>query len=88
MIREVAWRLLLFALPFGLYSFYLFLIRWRPGHAPPRTPWATLFIVGLSLFSASFVVWRFSEAPQTQGIYIPPHVQDGQVVPGHVEKGP
>ncbi len=88
MIRQLLWRLLLIALPFVLYSLYLSLIRWRAGHTPPRTPWTVLFIIGLSLFSLSFLFWRFNDAPDATGTYVPPHLENGEVVPGRVEQNP
>jgi hypothetical protein len=87
MIRELGLRLLLLALPFAVFGLYLFLMRWRPGHAPPKTPWTILFITGLSLFAVSFVFWRFNEDVEATGTYVPPHVEDGKVVPGHTEGG-
>ena len=85
MIREVELRFVLIALPFFIYGLYLFLMRWRPGHVPPKTPWTILFIIGLSLFAVSFLFWRFSEPADTSGVYVAPHLENGKVVPGHVE---
>ena len=87
MIREIALRILLFAVPFIVFWVYLFVMRWRPGHTPPRTPWTMLFIIGLSLFAVSFVVWRFTEDTTAAGTYVPPHLENGKVVPGRVEEG-
>ena len=87
MIRELGLRILLFALPFAIFWLYLFLMRWRPGHTPPKTPWTILFIIGLSLFAVSFLFWRFNETVTADGVYVPPHVENGQVVPGRTEGG-
>ena len=87
MIREVGLRFLLIAVPLTIYGLWLFLMRWRPGHVPPKTPWTLLFIAGLALFAASFLFWRFSEAPDTSGTYVAPQLENGKIVPGHVEPG-
>jgi hypothetical protein len=88
MIRTVALRALLFALPFAIYGVYLLLLRGRPGMTRPQTPWTVLFIVGLSLVAASFVYLGLTEGETTGGVYVPPHVVDGKIVPGHVEQKP
>lgn len=87
MIREIGLRILLILLPFAVYSLYLFLMRWRPGYARTKTPWTLLFAIGLSLFAASFVFWRFSASQGTSGVYVPPHVENGKIVPGRVDDG-
>ena len=87
MMRELLERILLIGVPFAIYVLYLFLMRWRPGHTPPRTPWTILFIIGLSLFAASFIFWRVSEPANTNGTYVAPHMENGKIVPGHVEPG-
>jgi hypothetical protein len=88
MIRIILTRLALFLLPFALYGLYLFLLRWRPHAVRPQTPWTPLFIAGLSLVILSFIVLGLMEGDSTEGVYIPPHVVDGKIVPGHVEEKP
>lgn len=88
MIRIILTRLALFLLPFALYGLYLFLLRWRPDIARPQTPWTGLFIAGLSLVVMSFVVLGLTEGESIEGVYIPPHVENGKIVPGHVEPKP
>jgi hypothetical protein len=41
----------------------------------------------LVLVAASFLIWGITEGSGQQGVYVPPHVEDGRVVPGHVETG-
>src|SRR5579864_8482777 len=86
MIRTLALRGVLFALPFAIYGAYLLALRGRPHAAPPQTPWTALFIAGLSLVAASFVYLGLTQGESTSGVYVPPHVVDGKIVPGHVEK--
>jgi Family of unknown function (DUF6111) len=88
MIRVLALRALLFALPFALYGLYLLMLRARPGLEPRPTPWTMLFIAGMALVAASFIYLGLTEGETTSGVYVPPHVVNGAIVPGHVEKKP
>jgi hypothetical protein len=88
MIRIVLTRVALFLLPFALYGLYLLLLRWRPNAVRPQTPWTPLFIAGLTLVVLSFVVLGLTEGESTEGVFFPPLVVDGKIVPGHVEKKP
>jgi hypothetical protein len=45
-------------------------------------------IAGLALVAASFVYLGLTEGDSTTGKYVPAHVVNGKVVPGHVEKTP
>ena len=86
MTRVILERLLLFAIPFVLYGFYLLLLQMRPAPSTVRaTPWTPLLIAGLSLFALSFVIWGLTEGEPTNGRYIAPHMVNGQVVPGYVQ---
>jgi hypothetical protein len=84
MIRSLAIRTLLFAVPFAVYGLYYLLS--RGSQTQRSTPWTTLFITGLVLVAASFIYVGLTEGQSTSGQYIPPHVVNGVVVPGHVEK--
>jgi hypothetical protein len=84
-IRVTLFRVLLFALPFALYALYLLLGTRRP--EARQHPWTPLIIAGLVLVASSFLVWRLREG-QPVGTYVAPHLENGKVVPGHVEKGP
>ena len=86
MIRVVLLRALLFALPFAIYGAYLLLSRARSIVPQHDTPWTVLFVSGLTLVAASFVYVGLTEGESTQGRYVPPHVVNGKIVPGHVEK--
>jgi hypothetical protein len=88
MIRILVLRALLFAVPFAIYGAYLLLSRARStGPAPAHDmPWTGLFIAGLALVAASFIYVGLTEGETTQGRYVAPHVVNGKIVPGHVEK--
>ncbi len=87
MMRQAILRALLFLLPFALFAIYAALIKGRSG-ARPTTPWTLLFVVGLGLVIASFVIVGLTEGLPANGTYIPPHMENGHVVPGHVEMRP
>jgi hypothetical protein len=87
MIRILALRALLFAVPFAIYGMYLLVSRARSIVPTHDTPWTVLFVSGLALVVASFVYVGLTEGESTQGRYVPPHVVNGKIVPGHVEKG-
>ncbi len=89
MIRRILLDLLLFLLPFALYAVYWHLARkGDPEQAARPHPWAMLFIAGLALVAASFVWLGLTEGEHTKGVYVPPHNENGKVVPGHIEKKP
>jgi hypothetical protein len=76
--------ILLFLLPFAVYALYL---RFRPesDNEPALThPWTMLIIAGLVLVAGSFVFWGVFENANQRGVYVPPHLEDGRLVPGRV----
>ena len=87
MIRRFLYEALLFLLPFALYAAYLRLAKQEEVDATRKHPWTFLFASGLALVAASFLIWGITEGSGQQGVYVPPHVEDGRVVPGHVETG-
>ena len=82
MISRIFFDLLLFLLPFALYAAYLRL-RKHDEDAPAKQPsWTILFVSGLVLVAASFVFWGLVEDANQRGVYVPPHLEDGRLVPG------
>ena len=88
MIRILLVRALLFATPFALYAAWVVLSGLGGRTANERAPWTMLFAAGLSLVAASFIYVGLTEGQSTSGVYVAPHVENGHVVPGHVEKRP
>ena len=88
MIRRFLYEALLFLLPFALYAVYLRLAERDQSASARKHPWTFLFASGLALVAASFVIWGVTEGSGQQGVYVPPHVENGRVVPGHVDAGP
>ena len=89
MIRRILLDIVLFLLPFFLYGIY-----WRAiGQATAKGkagvhPWTILTAIGLVLVIASFIWWRLSTGDAMNGLYVPPHVEDGEVVPGQFVPAP
>jgi hypothetical protein len=87
MIRRLFYDLLLFALPFALYWAYLQISGHEDAEGHARShPWTALFIAGMVLVAASFVLWGLSEGEPANGVYVPPHIENGAIVPGHVDR--
>jgi hypothetical protein len=84
MISRILFDGLLFLLPFALYLAYLRLRQQDEETSSRQHPWTALFISGLVLVAASFVFWGLLENRNQRGVYIPPHLEDGRLVPGRV----
>jgi uncharacterized protein DUF6111 len=84
MISRIFFDVLLFLLPFALYAAYLRLRQQDEEMSSTQHPWTVLFISGLVLVAASFVFWGLFENANQRGVYIPPHLEDGRLVPGRV----
>jgi hypothetical protein len=50
--------------------------------------WIWLVVTGLTLASLTLVAVSVDFGGSRQGIYVPPHVSNGEVVPGHIEPTP
>ena len=84
MISRVFFDLLLFLLPFALYAAYLRLRERDEDTTAKQHPWTALFVSGLLLVAASFVLWGLVENANQRGVYVPPHLEDGRLIPGRV----
>jgi len=84
MISRIFFDLLLFLLPFALYGAYQRLRRHDEETPAKQHPWTALFVSGLVLVAASFVFWGLVEDANQRGVYVPPHLEDGRLVPGRV----
>jgi hypothetical protein len=88
MIRPVLTEVALFLTPFAVYAAFLFATRagvLDPEAWSPRVL-AWLTAVALALTIGSFLLLaHFSGAP-ADSEYVPPHMEDGRLVPGHFRK--
>ena len=84
MISRILFVGLLFLLPFALYAVYLRVREVDEEVASKQHPWTALFISGLVLVAASFLFWGLFENAKQRGVYVPPHLEDGRLVPGRV----
>jgi hypothetical protein len=83
MIRRLLLDVVLFLLPFFLYGIYWRAIGYAASKGKARVhPWTLLSATGLVLVILSFVWWGLSGGETVKGVYIPPHLEDGEVVPG------
>jgi hypothetical protein len=73
-----------FLLPFLIYAAYVAL-------AKHRTPswldfdektWLMLGGTGLALVTISLVTWTLLSGSPPDEVYVPPHLEDGRIVPG------
>jgi hypothetical protein len=90
MARFIAIDLVFFLLPFAAYAAWLFFTR---GSMKNIDDWqvrtiAYLSIAGAGLLLAAILAFiSFSDAPP-DGVYVPAHVEDGKIIPGHVAPPP
>ena len=90
MVRYIAIDLVFFLLPFAAYAAWLYFTR---GSARNSNDWQVRTVAYLSLAGAGLLIvailafTSFSQAPP-DGVYVPAHVEDGRIVPGHIEPAP
>jgi hypothetical protein len=89
MIRGVLFELFLFLLPFLLFGLYWQLMT-DSGTAKESVvyPRIALSVAGLILVAGSLLWWAISGANPRESIYVPPHLENGEVVPGQFERAP
>ena len=85
MLRALLQYLLPLLLPFLLYAAYG---RLAHGRMPAwldldSRQWAMLGGTGLVLLMISLVSWSLLSGSPPEETYIPPHVEDGEIVPGN-----
>ena len=57
------------------------ILRFRDG------PWYWMVIASLAIGIGCFIIWG-SSIEGSKGTYVPPHIENGVMVPGHVEAAP
>lgn len=88
MVRFVAFDAVFFLLPFAAYALWLIVSRRSVRN---RDDWQVKTIATLALIGAVFMIvvlvvfiQRDTDAPGDT--YIPAHIENGSIVPGHFEK--
>ncbi|GGC80638.1 DUF6111 family protein [Chelatococcus reniformis] len=85
MSRALFEELMLFLIPFAAFALYLAVRRRNPLTREPwrgHVPW--LALVGLGFAIGSLVLTGLLE-PRRSGSYVPPHVENGKLVPGQFQ---
>ena len=72
-----------FLAPFAAYAAYRLLVT-RGEAFLQRTPWSLLSIAGLVLACAALASLAFMGGAPPGGRYVPPRLEHGRIVPGHV----
>lgn len=88
MIRIALEVMLPFLLPFAAYfTFAYFANRAEAqGIRLQDMPWVWLAITGVSFVIVFFVVTGLMTGSDPSGRYVPPRLEDGRIVPGHIEQ--
>ena len=87
MLRFVAFDAIFFLLPFGAYALWLIMTRRA---VPTIADWEVRTIGYLALAGAALVVlvlvaFVHFDADPPGGVYVPAHIENGKVVPGHIQ---
>ena len=88
MLREVLTLVVPLLLPTLFYLAWLKAVRWSAAGgvlAGRRMPWLWLAASGVALAALVLFVVTVHFGTATQGTYVPPHVENGRIVPGHIE---
>jgi hypothetical protein len=88
MPREFLTLFLPLVLPTLLYLVWLRAVRWSQNGGALSwrgLPWLWLAITGVGLTALVLFVVTVHFGTSVPGVYVPPHVENGQVVPGHIQ---
>ncbi|MFP6777117.1 MAG: DUF6111 family protein [Alphaproteobacteria bacterium] len=91
MLRTAIFHIVLLMAPAVLFMMYLVIARKvrlsksDTAKMLRELPWPWLLGIGIALMAASLVVLSMSSGEDRGGNYVPPHMEDGQVVPAKVE---
>jgi hypothetical protein len=85
MLRVLLHYLLPLVLPFIVYFAYIGLTKGRTPGWLDRTPWVVLLVTGVMLLAISLVTWSLWSGGSPGEVYLPPRIEDGEIVPGRTE---
>jgi len=90
MLREILTLVVPLLLPTVLYLAWLRAMQWaQAGGAVVwrKLPWVWLAVTGVALTALVLFVVTVGFGTAVRGTYVPPHVENGSIVPGHIEPG-
>jgi hypothetical protein len=90
MLREILTLVVPLLLPTVLYLVWIRAVRWSEagGQATwSKLPWIWLAVTGVALTALVLFVVTVHFGIATPGIYVPPHFENGRIVPGHIDPG-
>jgi len=90
MPREILTLVVPLLLPTVLYLAWLRAVRWQEAGGAAvwqKLPWVWLAVTGVALTALVLVVVTVGFGTPTPGIYVPPHVENGRIVPGRIVPG-
>jgi hypothetical protein len=81
-------QLMALLLPIATYVLYVTVTERRRLSDPAwrEAPWAWLTAAGLAMLIGSFLALGIKPDTPIGGTYVPPHEEDGKLVPGQVRK--
>lgn len=85
MLRLVLIELILFAIPFALYFAWRAFVEKREAETQGQfneRPWQMLIIAGGVLAIAGLAAYGLTSGRRGDTVYIPAHVENGEIVPG------
>lgn len=88
MPRELLTLFLPLVLPTLLYLVWLRAMRWAQNGGAMSwraLPWVWLGLTGVALTALVLFVVTVHFGTNVPGVYVPPHVENGRIVPGHIE---
>jgi hypothetical protein len=82
MLRVLLNYLLPLLLPFIVYFAFIGLTKGRTPGWLDQTPWVVLLVTGVGLLAISLMTWSLWSGASPGEVYLPPHIEDGEIVPG------
>ena len=87
MARVLVEFVLPLAAPFLLYILWRWLVT-RAGGTVARIPWLALTLAGVVLAGLTFIGLVLTSGNDPDSVYVPAHMEDGTLVPGHFDPRP
>ena len=88
MLRNLLFHGIPLVLPLLVYALWVYRVRRKKvvtGGLWDDAPWTWLLTAGFALLIASLIAVGLIAGDDPSGTYVPPHVVDGQIVPGQVK---